>query len=141
MKYLVDTDWIIDHLNGRKEVTLKLKELAKEGIATSIVSVGELYEGVYGSKDYEKSNDALNKFIKGILIVNLDIEVCKIFGKERNRLRKAGQIIGDFDLLIASQCLRHGLILLTNNKEHFNRINGLSAFSIDEQMDSTFREC
>lgn len=125
MKYLVDTDWIIDHLNGVNEITKKLEELAVSGLCTSIISVAELYEGVYGSKDYKASHDALETFLKGITVLSIDQEVCKIFGKERNKLRKEGNIIGDFDLLIASICLRHNLTLLTNNKTHFERIDSL----------------
>ncbi len=132
MKYLVDTDWIIDHLSGREEVTLKLKGFATEGVATSIVSIAELYEGVYGSRNYEKSLKALERFLEGISTINLDMEVCRIFGKERNRLRKIGQIIGDFDLLIAAICLRHKLILLTNNKDHFDRVDGLHIITVDK---------
>jgi len=125
LRYLLDTDWIIDHLSGREEVTSKLKKFAKDGIATSIISIAELYEGVHGSSDYQKSLKALEDFFKGVSIINLDMEVCNIFGRERNKLRKTGRIIGDFDLLIAAICLRHNLILLTNNKDHFERIDNL----------------
>lgn len=130
MKYLLDTDWIIDHLSGRENVTAKLKEFAKDGIATSIISIAELYEEVYGSSDYEKSLKALEDFIEGISIINLDFEICNIFGRERNRLRKMGKIIGDFDLLIGSICLRHKLILLTNNKDHFDRIDNIEILTL-----------
>lgn len=82
MKYLLDTDWIIDHLSGRENVTAKLKEFAKDGIATSIISIAELYEGVYGSSDYEKSLKALEDFIEGISIINLDFDVISLAGKE-----------------------------------------------------------
>jgi tRNA(fMet)-specific endonuclease VapC len=125
LRYLLDTDWIIDHLSGHEEVTAKLKEFAKEGIAASIISVAELYEGVHGSNNYDGSLKALEDFLEGVGIINLDREVCNIFGRERNKLRKTGRIIGDFDLLIASICLRHKLILLTNNKAHFERIDNL----------------
>ncbi len=131
MKYLLDTDWIIDHLSGYEGVTLRLTEFAKDGIATSIISIAELYEGVHGSRDYEKSLKALEDFLDGISIINLDMETCSIFGRERNTLRKMGRIIGDFDLLIASICLRHKLILLTNNKDHFERIDNLEIISIN----------
>jgi len=47
MKYLIDTDWIIDHLSGIEKVEKKLEELAPEGLALSIVSVAEVYEGVF----------------------------------------------------------------------------------------------
>jgi tRNA(fMet)-specific endonuclease VapC len=110
---------------GFLQEPLKLKEYTKDGIATSVISVAELYEGIHGSMDYEKSLKVLEEFLEGVSIINLDLEVCNIFGRERNKLRKTGKIIGDFDLLIASICLRHKLILLTNNKDHFERIDSL----------------
>ncbi len=129
MKYLVDTDWIIDHLNGIEAIIKKLEKFAPSGICTSIISVAELYEGVYGSKDYNTSLDALETFLEGITILSMDQEICKIFGRERNKLRKKGNTIGDFDLLIASICLRYDLILLTNNKKHFEKIDSLKIIS------------
>ena len=46
MKCLVDTDWIIDHLKGIEKVREKLKEFRQYGgIAVSIISLAELYEG------------------------------------------------------------------------------------------------
>ena len=44
MKYLIDTDWLIDHLSGVKKVKTKLEELAPEGLAISIISLAEIYE-------------------------------------------------------------------------------------------------
>lgn len=41
-----------------------------------------------------------------------------------------GKIIGDFDLLIGSICLRHKLILLTNNKDHFDRIDNIEILTL-----------
>ena len=125
MKYLIDTDWIIDHLNGVEYITKNLEKFIALGICTSIISVAELYEGIYGSKDYETSLDILETFLEGITVLSIDQEVCKIFGRERNKFSRQGNIIGDFDLLIASICLRHNLILLTNNKMHFERIDSL----------------
>jgi len=49
LSYLLDTDWIIHYLNGYREVVKKLSTLRKEGLAISIVSLAELYEGVYYS--------------------------------------------------------------------------------------------
>ena len=44
--YLIDTDWIIDHLNGVPAVSARLRELQPAGLAASIISLAELYEGV-----------------------------------------------------------------------------------------------
>ncbi len=50
VEYLVDTDWIIDHFANVHATTQKLRELQPQGIAVSIVSLAELYEGVYYSR-------------------------------------------------------------------------------------------
>jgi tRNA(fMet)-specific endonuclease VapC len=59
------------------------------------------------------------------MILGLDDEVCKRFGQLRGSLRKRGQGIGDFDLLISATALRHSLTLLTNNRKHFEGVSGL----------------
>jgi len=39
-------------------------------------------------------------------------------------------MIGDFDLLIASTCLHHRLTLLTNNRKHYEMVDGLKILSL-----------
>ncbi len=46
VSYLVDTDWIIHYLNGQPEIVSKLQELQGRGVAVSLVSLAELYEGL-----------------------------------------------------------------------------------------------
>ena len=126
MTYLIDTDWVIDHLNHIEQVTTRLEQLAPEGLALSMISLAELYEGVYYASDPVASETALQRFLDPELtILNIDEETCKIFGKERGRLRAPGLMIGDCDLLIGATALRHNLTLLTNNRRHFERIEGL----------------
>lgn len=130
MKYLIDTDWLIDHLSGVEKVKDKLEELAPEGLAISIISLAEVYEGIFYSREPQRSEGTLEKLLPGTAILNINEEICKIFGKERGKLRKQGQIIGDLDLFIASTCLCHDLTLLTNNVSHFERIGRLRIISM-----------
>ena len=131
MKYLIDTDWVINHLKGEKRVVRKLEELAPEGMAMSVISLAEIYEGVYYSRDPAKSRQLLKEFLAPDLkVLNVDEEVCKIFGRERGKLRQQNRMISDFDLLIASTCLYYNLTLLTNNRRHFDMVEGLNIFSL-----------
>jgi tRNA(fMet)-specific endonuclease VapC len=41
-------------------------------------------------------------------------------------LKKRGQLTSDADILIASTALVHGLVLVTNNTNHFRRVSGLT---------------
>ena len=47
IQYLVDTDWAIHYLNDHEGIVQRLQELQRqEGLALSIISLAELYEGV-----------------------------------------------------------------------------------------------
>ncbi len=125
MKYLIDTDWIIHGLRGEERVVRKLLELRIEGLAVSVISLAELYEGVYRSTDPVADERSLEDFLSGASVLEVSSEICRIFGGQRARLRKEGMLIGDFDILIASTCLHHDLILLTDNIRDFKRIENL----------------
>lgn len=125
LRYLVDTDWVIDYLNGRREIVRKLSEFQAEGIGLSVVSLAELWEGVVYSIDPEGNQAHLRNFLRGVRPIGIDEQTCRIFGKERGRLRARKKSLGDFDLLIGATALRHGLVLLTNNRRHFELIEGL----------------
>jgi len=130
LSYIIDTDWIIHHLNGNEKIVEKLASLKDEGLAISVISLAELYEGVYYSTDPVGNEQALKDFLMGMPVLGIDEEICEIFGKERGRLRKEGRIIGDFDLLIASTCLYHNLVLLSNNRKHYEVVEELKVVSI-----------
>ncbi len=100
------------------------------GLGISIISVAELQEGIFYSKDPKRSKLGFEQFLSGVEIVPLDEEICRIFGKERGRLRKVGKRVGDFDTLIAATCIRHSLILFTNNRRHFDVFQDLTIESI-----------
>ncbi len=129
LSYLIDTDWIIHYLNGHREIIGKLKSLRNEGLAISVISLAELYEGVYYSTNPESNERALNDFLSAVSLLAVEEEICKVLGRERGRLRQKKKMIGDFDLLIASTCLHHNLTLLTNNRKHYEMIERLNILS------------
>lgn len=46
-KYLEDTDWAVYYLRGREPYVTGLKEYRKRGLSISVISLAELYEGVF----------------------------------------------------------------------------------------------
>jgi tRNA(fMet)-specific endonuclease VapC len=131
IQYLVDTDWAIHYLNDHEGIVQRLQELQRqEGLALSIISLAELYEGVYYSREPEDDDRALQDFLRGVTILGIDEHTCQIFGKERGRLHASGTMIGDCHLLIGATALRHDLTILTNNRRHFERIEGLRIESL-----------
>ena len=129
MEYLVDSDWAISYMNGRQRTIERVKSLLPVGVGISIISLAEIYEGIYGSADPERQERLLSELLQPLELVHVDDEICRIFGQERRRLRSMGALIGDMDLLIAATALRYSLTLMTNNRRHFERVPGLSLMS------------
>lgn len=129
-RYLVDTDWAINHLNGQERTRQRLEELAASGLAFSIISLAEAYEGIYYSKDPRGNERALVEFLQDVTIIGIDEETSRLFGRERGRLRAEGKRVADFDLMIGVTARQHNLTLLTNNRRHFENIEGLRIESL-----------
>ena len=123
--YLIDTDWVIHWLNDHPGISQRLTDIRGQGLAVSIVSLAELYEGVYYSTDPDRSERQLQNLLEGLTTLGIDRETCQVFGRERGRLRAAKARVPDFDLMIGATALRHNLILLTNNRRDFESIQGL----------------
>ena len=130
MRYLIDTDWVIDYQHERPRTVSRLDALLPSGVGISIVSLAELYEGQLNSANPQAQERALQTFLTGVRVLPLDREVCRLFARERRRLRAEGNLISDLDLLIGCTALRHGLTLLSNNRRHFERIQRLNVISV-----------
>lgn len=130
LAYLVDTDWVIHWLNGHQAIGRRLNEAKDHGLALSVASLAELYEGVYYSTVPEENERQLLNFLRDVTVLGIDLETCQIFGKERGRLRAAGKLVADFDLVIGSTALRHNLTLFTNNRRDFELVEGLRLESL-----------
>lgn len=130
MRFLIDTDWVIHYLNGHQAIVARVQDFSTNGIALSVISLAELYEGVFYSRNPRKSEDALHDFLRGVELLGIDEGTTRLFGRERGSLRAAGKTVGDFDLLIGATALHHGLTLLTNNRRHFELIEKLQIVSV-----------
>ena len=130
MPYLLDTDWMIQCLNGIDRFANRIGELESDGLNLSVISLAEVYEGVLGSGDPPTREAELNLFLGRLELLSVDAAIARIFAVERRRLRAEGRMIGDMDLLIAATAIRHDLTLLTNNRRHFERIPSLAVESI-----------
>ncbi|MBI4312143.1 MAG: type II toxin-antitoxin system VapC family toxin [Chloroflexi bacterium] len=128
MKYLLDTTWIIEYLRGNEGIVRRAQELQGEGLGVSIVSVAELFEGVFRSARPIENEQALRDFLSGVTVVPVSEEAARAYGEEKARLVKKGAIVGALDLLIAATALTANTTLLTLDGE-FQRIEGLTILS------------
>lgn len=128
MSYLIDTDWIIDYLNGYRRAVDLFGVLAVEPLAISLIAYGEVYEGIYYGRKAATSEVAFLQLLRVVHVLDLNQDILRRFGRVRGALRNRGQGIGDSDLLIGATALHYGLVLVTRNVEHFRRIPGLMLY-------------
>ena len=80
-------------------------------------------KGLYELKS--KFEDAgPENFLSGIQILPI-FPALDIYASEKARLQKSGMVIDDFDLLIAATAVSFGLVMVTNNTNHFDRVKGI----------------
>ncbi|NVM35506.1 MAG: type II toxin-antitoxin system VapC family toxin [Candidatus Lokiarchaeota archaeon] len=125
---VLDTDFIIGYLREAPKINKILLnyEENKTELKTTIINLGELYKGAYLSANISENIEKIDEFLKKVEILDLNIEIIKIYAKISADLRKKGEIIGDYDELIASITIYHQETLLTRNVLHYKRIPKLS---------------
>jgi tRNA(fMet)-specific endonuclease VapC len=122
VRYLFDTDRIIDALHGKPEALSLVTTLRLSGVAISVISLAEVSEGAYGAGDPRHKLANLRQFLAGFRVINVTPSVARRFAEERAQLRSIGSPIADLDLLIAATALRYRLTLVTRNFAHFERV-------------------
>lgn len=125
MSYLIDSDWVIPALKGRPAAHTLFATLVPQPLAISIMTYGEVYEGIYFGHNPQHHEQVFRQFLKGVTVLPLNRRIMERFATIRGTLRQQGQIIGDPDIIIAATAIHHGLILVTQNMKHFQRIPGL----------------
>jgi len=126
MEYLLDTNICIYIIKKRPfGVFEKFKSLSIGSIGISSITLAELQYGIMKSSFPEKNQEALDKFITPLEIIDFDYNATIEYGKIRAELERRGTSIGPLDTLIAAHAKSLDLILVTNNEKEFERILGL----------------
>lgn len=114
----------IYYLKGMFQLDRVIHKIGIENCFISEVTVAELKYGVENSKTPEVMRPLVNALIPKFTIIPI-YDALDIYAKEKSRLRKIGLIIDDFDILIGATAIHHGMIVVTNNTNHLNRLENL----------------
>jgi tRNA(fMet)-specific endonuclease VapC len=128
MRYLLDSDWIINLLAGKKDAQDKIQRIDPDEIGISLITVAEIYESAYHFANPDAHIEKFRAFLKNFHLPDLNLPIMETFAEVRAHLRRRGQIIPDFDILLAATALQYDLVILTNNRKHFERIPDLKIY-------------
>jgi predicted nucleic acid-binding protein len=123
----VDTSIIVDVDRGREDVIDLCKQLTSTNSAfISTVSVSEILTGSYLRKDYIAAAKKAEQVLSQFRWVPLNGQIAKHTAQLNAYLISKGQPIEYQDVVIAASFLAECCdVLLTENKEHFDRLPNL----------------
>jgi tRNA(fMet)-specific endonuclease VapC len=122
MKYLLDSNICIHFFRGKFGLIDKLSSIGLENCAISEITLAELVFGAENSEDPKKNHEIIDKFVDQLTIIPI-FDSINTYGQEKSRLRKKGEMISDFDLLIGCTSVEKWLIMVTENVNEFQRIS------------------
>ena len=129
MTFLLDTNACIALINGKPAaVRTRLKKALDGGAQVLVPTVAafELWYRVAKSTQQAANARRVETFFAGPLSrLPFEDEDARIAGQVRAAMEAAGTPMGAYDLLIASQALRHKLTLVTANAREFARVSRL----------------
>ena len=102
----------------------KIKSAGIQNCFISEVTLAELKYGAHCSNDPEKHLIKINVLLNDLAVIPIS-SCIDIYAQEKARLRKAGTMIDDFDLLIGATAIANDLVIITNNVKHFDRLENL----------------
>lgn len=126
---ILDTSVIIDHLRhpGVGETLLMgvVREVAKESLAISMITVQELYEGK--STQNKQKEEYFLATIAPLKILPYTYEVAQLAGE----IARDSRYVMEFtDAAIAATAVINAAALLTLDKKHFRGIRNLELFDL-----------
>jgi tRNA(fMet)-specific endonuclease VapC len=131
LKYLLDTNVIIALIKATPTTIRERFDSEQKKGSTHFISsivIFELWYGIFRSARREENAQSLARFLSGpvSLLPPFDEEDARFAAELRAEMDSIGRPIGDYDLLIAGQALRHKLTLVSANAKEFGRVKNLS---------------
>lgn len=118
---IADTDVLIDFLHGKGAADRIALEIEHGALCTSSVSRFEL---LAGARD-QRQQVLIDQLLRAVPALPLDAGAADLAAQVHRILARQGRSIGLGDSLIAGIVLSNDAILLTRNRDRFERVPGL----------------
>lgn len=130
MPYLVDSDVLIAQRDGQPGALVLLEQLAPQGLAISIITYMEVYQGTLRSPDPERARASFETFLTGVPVVPFSLAAARRCATLREDLAHHGKRVRSRarDLVTAAIALEHGYTLVTHNRKDYEDITHLALY-------------
>jgi tRNA(fMet)-specific endonuclease VapC len=125
IRYLLDTNTVSYIIKGNfPPVRDRLVRVPISEIGISVITEAELRFGLAKLPQAAKLGVVVEEFLRRIEILPWDSDAAQHYARQRAAIEESGEPVGNLDLMIASQALAMGAIVVTNDHV-FRRVKGL----------------
>jgi len=126
MRYLLDTNLLIELLRGNADRLLSRLDDQRGELGVSAITVSELDYGAAHAANPAAMGADLDAMLGLLQVVPFDRDAARWAGQVRARLASAGTPIGPYDTLIVGHALALDVTLISHNTREFGRIPELA---------------
>lgn len=123
-KYCLDTNFIIELLNGKSNAVLVYEEIKDAPLTITAISSVALFEILRGKEQNQAKIQKFEELRKTLEVLPFGEKEAEEAGQTEKAIHEKGLNIEIDDLLIGATAKTHGAILVTNDGG-FNNIDGL----------------
>ncbi|WP_256010326.1 type II toxin-antitoxin system VapC family toxin [Desertivirga xinjiangensis] len=123
-QYLLDTNICIYLFKGQFGLADRIEAVGINKCFLSEITIAELKYGAANSNTPEKNMLKIFELQQRFTVVPI-FNSLDVYASEKARLRKTGNILDDFDLLIGATAISNNLVLVTRNVSDFERLNDI----------------
>lgn len=130
MPYLIDSDILISHRDRQPGAIALLTQLAPQGLAITIITYLEAYQGILRSPDPRQAHENFAIFLRGVPVVPFSMESAQRCAGLRESLAQHGKRVRTraLDLINAAIAIEHGYTLVTHNLKDYDDIPELALY-------------
>jgi predicted nucleic acid-binding protein len=129
---LLDSDLVIPYLADDPATVPLVERLAPEGIAISIITYMEVFQGTLRSPDPERAQEQFERFLAVVPTLPLLPAVARRCARLREAITGRGRRVRHraLDLVIAATALENGLRLVTRNLAGYADVPELALYQL-----------
>ena len=115
-RFLLDTSFIIDLLNNRRNRPAVMRELVAERheLACCPINVTEIYTGLR-----EPEREKTEALLRSFALIPISFEAGRLAGELLQAGKVQGKTFSVPDMIIAAVCITEDLTLITDNRKDF----------------------
>jgi tRNA(fMet)-specific endonuclease VapC len=127
VRYLLDSDVVIDHLKNVRLISDLIGDLEEHDAFLNMVTYMEVYQGIYRDPEPHLAEAQFLELLDSVGIALFTAAVARRCAMLREDLKRSGRRVRHrlLDLITAATAIENDLILVTRNTPDYGNIPGL----------------